>query len=116
MKICRSLPQEDARLIVLRVDLEAHITLMRTHITGELSEMVFDFDEVGSSDWEDRKSRKVLAPVTMSSGDAFHFVSRQYGRAMLLTCVSVTGNALTPMIIFQTPVRDSLKGTRFTSE
>jgi hypothetical protein len=34
MKVCRSLPQEDARLIVPRAYLEAHIALMRTHVTG----------------------------------------------------------------------------------
>jgi hypothetical protein len=29
------------------------------------AELVFDFDEVGISDWEDRKARKAVVPTTM---------------------------------------------------
>jgi hypothetical protein len=91
MKICRSLPQEDARLIVPRTYLEAHIALMRTHITGQFSELVSNLDEVGSSDWEDRKPRKVLATLTVSASEVFHSVSRRYCHVTLLACVSVAG-------------------------
>jgi hypothetical protein len=108
MKVCRSLPQEDARLIIPRAYLEAHIALMRTHVTGRFSEIVFNLDELGSSDWEDRKPRKVLAPVAVSAGEMFHSVSRRYRHVTLLACVSAAGDALTPMIISQAPVRDSL--------
>jgi hypothetical protein len=107
IRVCRSLPQEDARLIVPRVYVESHIVLMRMHIMGRFSWMVFNLDEVGSSDWDDSKPRIVLAPVTVSAGEAFHSVSRRYRYVTLLTCVSAAGDALTPMIISQTPVRDS---------
>jgi hypothetical protein len=108
LKICRSLPQEDLRLVIPRAYLEDHIRLMREHITGKFSELVFNLDEVGSSDWEDRKPRKVIAPLDVAAGNVFHPVSRKYRHVTLLACVSAAGDALTPMIISQTPVRDSL--------
>jgi hypothetical protein len=37
---------------------------MREHITGKFSDPVFNLDEVGSSDWEDRTPRKGSAPLT----------------------------------------------------
>jgi hypothetical protein len=93
--------------------LEVHIAIMRTHIPGGFSEMVFNLDEMGSSDWDDRKPRKALAPVTVSAGDVFHCVSRQYRHVTLLACVSATGDALTPMIVSQTSVRDSFGSRAF---
>jgi hypothetical protein len=60
LRVYRSLPQEDARLVVPRVHLEAHIALMRTHVAGKFAELVFSLDEVGPSDWSDRRPREVM--------------------------------------------------------
>jgi hypothetical protein len=62
LQLCRSLPQEDTRMTVPRAYLEQHIATMKTHIVGKFSELIFNLDEVGSSEWEDRRPRKVIAP------------------------------------------------------
>jgi hypothetical protein len=61
--VYRSLSQEDTRLIVARVYFEAHIALMRTHVARTSAELVFNLDEVGSSDWSDRRPRKVMTSM-----------------------------------------------------
>jgi hypothetical protein len=50
-----SLPQEDTRLTVAREHLEAHIEHMKSIMARKFAEPLFSLDEVGSSDWEDRK-------------------------------------------------------------
>jgi hypothetical protein len=51
LQICRYLPQEDARMIVPRTHLEEQIQLAKWVIARRFSELVFDLDEVHSSDW-----------------------------------------------------------------
>jgi hypothetical protein len=53
----RSLPRENTRFIVPRVHSEANIVLMRTHV-NEHAELVFNLDQVGSSDWEDQNPER----------------------------------------------------------
>jgi hypothetical protein len=105
---CRSFPMEDNRLTVPRDQLEAHIQTMKTLIDGHFSELVFNLDEVGSSEWEDRKPKKIIAPRSVPADQVFHSVARRYRHVTLLACVSAAGDALTPMIISGPVIRDSL--------
>jgi hypothetical protein len=41
---------------------------MKTLLAGKCSELVFNLDEVGSSDWKERKPKKIIIVVLM--GDA----------------------------------------------
>jgi hypothetical protein len=111
LQICRSIPQDDTRLTIPRENLERHIQNMRSIVEGKFAELVFNLDEVGSSDWEDRKPRKVVAPRGVSPKDVNHPVSRKFRHLTLLACVSAGGNALTPMILTSTPIRNSLWAT-----
>jgi predicted LPLAT superfamily acyltransferase len=56
-QICRSLAQGDLRLTVIMEQLEAHIEQMKSITPEKLAEFVFNFGEVGPSDWEDREPR-----------------------------------------------------------
>jgi hypothetical protein len=99
IKVCRSFPQEDSRFVIPREHLNEHIINMQRYVSGKIAELVFNLDEVGSSDWEDRKTRKVLVPASVDSDDVFHPVSRKYKHMTLLVCVSAGGDALCPMLI-----------------
>jgi hypothetical protein len=91
LQICHSLPQEDTRFTVLREQLEDHIENMKSVVAGKFAELVFNLDEVGSSDGEDWKPRKVIVPRTVSQDNIYHPVSRRYRHLTLLTCVSAGG-------------------------
>jgi hypothetical protein len=60
----KSSPQEETCLQVPRVFLEETIRTMHETIQGRPSELVFHLDEVGISNWEDRKPKKVVVPIT----------------------------------------------------
>jgi hypothetical protein len=77
LQTCRSIPQEDTRLAVPRSQLEEHLHILQVHLAGKCAELVFNLDELGSADWEDRKIRKVIAPAAVRKEDVYHSVSRR---------------------------------------
>jgi hypothetical protein len=106
--LCRSLPQEDTRLVIPREYLERHIQTMKDLIHGKASELFFNLDEVGSADWEDRKPKKVIVPIAVPEEDVYHPVSRKYKHMSLLACVSAAGDSLAPLVVSAAPIPDSL--------
>jgi hypothetical protein len=108
LQLCRSLPQEETRMAVPRAYLDEHINVLKTHLAEKVAELVFDLDELGSSDWEDRKVKKIIAPSAVRKEDVHHAVSRRHRHVTLLACVSAAGDALTPLIVTTNAIRDSL--------
>jgi hypothetical protein len=72
-------PQEEQRLQVPRLFLERTVQNLNEYIQGCTAELVFNLDEVGISDWEDRKARKAVIPVTMR-GQTRHDRSRSISK------------------------------------
>lgn len=99
IKKARSFPQEDLRMSVPRAYLKQHIINMHKHLEGRFSELTFNLDEVGSSEWEDRKPKKVFVDANLDSNHITHLVSRKIPHMTLLTCVSAAGDSLTPLLI-----------------
>jgi hypothetical protein len=95
-------------MIVPRAHLEEHIQLAKLVAAGKFSELVLNLDEVGSSDWENQKPKKVIVPRSVSPGDVYHSASRRYQHVILLACISAAGDALTPMIISVSSIPASL--------
>jgi hypothetical protein len=58
----KSALQEEQRLRVPRAFLERAIKDLHDHVQGCVADLVFNLDEVGISDWEDRKTKKVVVP------------------------------------------------------
>jgi hypothetical protein len=58
----KSFPQENQRLKMPRVSLEAAIEGIRTRAHNDCAELVFILDEIGIREWEDRVERKVIVP------------------------------------------------------
>jgi hypothetical protein len=104
LQICHSLPREDLRMAVPRAYLEDHIRILHTHITGRVAELVFNLDELGSADWDDRKAKKVIAPAGVPREDVHHPLSRRHRHTTLLACVSASGDALIPLLITGSPI------------
>jgi hypothetical protein len=50
IQVCRSFPQEDSRLTIPREMLEVHIQNIHFTVVGKCAELVFNLDEVGSSE------------------------------------------------------------------
>jgi hypothetical protein len=58
--------QEKPRLEVPRAFHEAAIAGFGDTVHNACTELVFNFDEIGVSEWEDRIERRAILPSTMS--------------------------------------------------
>jgi hypothetical protein len=69
-------------------------------LPGSCTELVFNLDEVGISEWEDRTPRKVIVPVSMTDQTIHHGVHRNLKQMSVICCVSADGEFLTPFVVF----------------
>lgn len=109
----KSYPQDDLRMTVPREFLTAHFTNMKELVEGCCSELCFNLDEVGSSDWEERKIRKVLISKSSDPKTVNHAVSRKYKHQTLVALVSSAGDALTPLLIASCNVEEDLNNNGY---
>jgi hypothetical protein len=77
-----------------------------------------NLDEMRISDWEDRKSKKVMAPQSMRGSTIHHRVNLELKYVSVVACVSTAGESLTPYIVTSQDspgLQDKLKkrGVRF---
>jgi hypothetical protein len=89
-----SAPQEEQRSQVPRAFLERTIQDLHEYVQGCGAELVFNLDEVGISDWEHRKTKKVIALAAMSRQTIHHGVSRNVKQISVITCLSAAGESL----------------------
>jgi hypothetical protein len=100
----KSSPQEEPRLQVPRIFLEKTIWNMHETLQGCPADLVLNLDENGISDWEDRKPKKVVVPITASAHNVHHRISRNLKRISIVTCIFTGGACLTPYLV---PSHDS---------
>jgi hypothetical protein len=72
---------------------------LNEHVQGCVSELVFNLDEVGISDWEARKASIAGVPTTMDGRRIHHAVSRNVKHISVIACVSAAGESHMPYII-----------------
>jgi hypothetical protein len=95
----KSTPQEEARHEVPRVFLEETIRCLHDYVKSMKVELVFNLDEVGTSEWEDRKDKKVMVPKTMDAQTINHRVSWNVKHTSIITCITAGGESLTPYMV-----------------
>jgi hypothetical protein len=76
--------------------LERTVQDLKEHVMRCVAELVFNLDEVGISDWEDRKTKTVIVPATMRGQTIHHEISRTVKHISVITCISVAEESLTP--------------------
>jgi hypothetical protein len=96
----KSSPRENQRLEVPRVFLEAAIKGIRTHVQNACADFVFDLDEIGIREWEDRVERKVIIPSAMREQKIFHGIHRGLKYISMITCMSAGGDHMIPFLVF----------------
>jgi hypothetical protein len=62
---------------------------MKSHVEGRKAGwLAFNIDEIGSSDWENRKPKKVLIPFDTAYETGFRAVSQRFRHVTSMTCIS----------------------------
>lgn len=108
IKIARSSPEEDNRLVVPRVFLDQYILAMR-ELSGKFcSELCFNLDEMGSSEYEDAKCLDVIVNATADPDEIEHPVSRAIHHQTLLATVTAAGDHLLPVLVTSTKIEDKM--------
>jgi hypothetical protein len=95
----KSLPQENSRLEVPQVFHDAEIEGFQHHVHGSCAELVFNLDEVGMSEWEERHQRKVIVPSAMRGQTIFHGIHRQLKHMSVVACISAPGEHMAPFFV-----------------
>jgi hypothetical protein len=75
------------------------ICCLREHVQGMKTELVFSLDEIGMSEWENRKERKMIIMKTMEGQTMYHRESRSVRHISIVTCITAGGESLTPYIL-----------------
>jgi hypothetical protein len=83
------------------------IACLSERIPGSCAELVFNLDEVGISEWEDRAPQKVILPVSITNQTIHHGVHRNLKHMSVICCVSAAGEFLTPFVV-SSPVKDKI--------
>jgi hypothetical protein len=110
--------QEEQRWQVPQAFFSRTVQNLKEYLQRCTTELVFNLEEVGVSDWEDRKTRNIIVPAAMGGRMIPHRISRNIKQISVLACFSAVGESFTPDII--TPqdsasVREQFKkqGVRF---
>jgi hypothetical protein len=85
----KSTPEEDARLEVPQAFLDETVNYLREYVQRMKVELVFNLDDVGMSEWEDHKVRKVIIPTTKDGQTIHYCASRSVRHISIITCISV---------------------------
>jgi hypothetical protein len=75
------------------------IACLSEYLPGSCAELVFNFDEVGISEREDRAPRKVTVPVSMTDQTIRHGVHRNLKHMSVICCVSAARESLAPFVV-----------------
>jgi hypothetical protein len=104
-RICRKTvsPQEQTRLEIPRDFLDRYIALIREWVPLVPAELIFNIDECGFSDWEERKEKPVLIPAAAQHTTLHYPVNRQIRHQTLVCCVTAAGDAYCPLLVSADP-------------
>jgi hypothetical protein len=81
-------------------------------VQSRRTDLVFNLDEVGISEWEDRKPKNVIVPKSMGEQTVHHQVNRNLKHVSIIASVLAAGESLIPYIVTSQDslsVREQLK-------
>jgi hypothetical protein len=94
-----SVPQEEQHSQVPRAFFEKIIQNLHNYVQGWVAELVFNLDEVGISDWEDRKMKTVIVPALTLGHTIHQGVSRNGKHVSVIACLLAAGESFLPYIV-----------------
>jgi hypothetical protein len=95
----KSITQGAQRLEIPRCFLGETIQCIAQFVQARPAELVFNLDEVGISELEDRRTRKLIVPVSALDRAIHQKIHRALKHLSDIACVSAAGESLTPYIL-----------------
>jgi hypothetical protein len=84
-----------------------HMADLERHVQNVPAEPIFNFDEVGSQDWGDRKPRAVIVPHQSRRVRVKSSVPRAEKRISCIATISMAGNTLMPLLVIHRKTIDA---------
>jgi hypothetical protein len=97
-------PQDNLRLEVPHEHLDRYIKLIQEYVTLVPTELLFNIDKSGFSDWEERRPKGVLIPIEAQTTTLLYPTSRKIRYETLMCCVTGAGDAYSPLLVSAQPV------------
>jgi hypothetical protein len=95
----KSAPQEVHRLEVPRRFLDETVRCINEFVNGLPTQFIFNLDETGISEWEDRASKSAIVPKSLSVQNVHHTINRNLKHVSVIACISAARESLTPYIM-----------------
>ena len=95
--------QDQLRLQVPRVYLEEYLDLIEVIIEATPAELVYNIDETGLSDWEEKKPKTVIVPARIPDDELHYPVNRGIRHITLVVTISAGGDAFFPLVVTSDP-------------
>ena len=96
-------PQEDDRLKIPRSYLNKYIDLITKLIGITPAELIYNIDESGLSDWEEKKPKTAIVPKELENCILHYPVSRKNRHVSLVVTINAGGDGYFPMIVTSDP-------------
>jgi hypothetical protein len=101
-------PQENVRLEVLHDHLDQYIRLIKELVPFVPTELLFNSDESGFSDWEERKPKCLLIPTEARETILHYSASRKIRHQTLACCVTAAVDAYCPLLLSSNPATQTV--------
>ena len=92
-------PQEELRMKVPRIYLTQFMDLVEKIIPNVPADLIYNIDETGLSDWENRKPKTVIMPKELEKIDKHYPINRGIRHITLVVTISAGGDAYSPLIV-----------------
>jgi hypothetical protein len=104
-RVCRTVvsPQEKHRLEIPRTFLDRCLAFINEYVPLVPTELMFNIDESGFSDWEERKPQGVRTPTRLRESTLHYPVNRSIRHQTLICCISAAGDAYYPLFVSSNP-------------
>jgi hypothetical protein len=63
------------------------------------AELIFNIDECGFSNWEERNAKPVLIPCKVKNATLHYPVDRRIRHQILICCITAAGDAFCPLFV-----------------
>jgi hypothetical protein len=83
--------------------LDRYLALIKSWVPLVPAELIFNFDETGSSDWDKKKPNPVLILTTLENADLTSPGDGGIRHQTLLCCLSASGDTYCPWLLYSNP-------------
>ena len=98
-KVVAGVPMESLRLQAEDEEIDRYFELLESDVEGVPAHFIFNADECGFDEWQDRRECHAIVPAEYASDSILVPVTRQSRRSTLLGCIAADGSSLQPFVV-----------------